>query len=183
MTKFIYLISSLALMTAGCTNDPSSESPPNRAALADELQRLETTLREAPNSGAASLDTATANSLIDKSLTFVEQFPADTLSPMLLFKAAEVSRGTGRYYRAVELWGKMRKEYPDHPRAPQALFLQGFTFDTHLQNLKAAAGYYREFLESYPESPMATEVETLLKIAQEGKTPDELIQEFREAGQ
>jgi tetratricopeptide (TPR) repeat protein len=173
------LVALLALMACqpGSTSSTASDSMDKAA----QIQRLEKKLRS--NTQTAELDTATAEQLIASSREFVKTFPKDTLSPMFLFKAAEVARGLGNYNLAINLWGQMEKQYPTHSKAPEALMLKAFTYDTHLKQLDIAARFYKSFLTQYPKHPLAKDVQLLYEVANSGKSPEELIKEFQQQQQ
>jgi tetratricopeptide (TPR) repeat protein len=144
------------------------------ARLLEEIQALEAQLIKAVD---AKKDIPAAEALIEKSTTFAKEFPVDTLAPLYLFRAAEVSRGIGEYGKAIKLWGDMRDMGEEHRLAAKALFLQGFVYDNDLSDPDNAKIYYREFLEQYPDDPIAPEVEKLLKVI--NTSPEDLIKSFQ----
>lgn len=177
MKNFI-LILAILLPFIGCnqtnsTNSESSNTSISSDNLKGEISELEAILLEAQD---AKKDPASAASLIAKSQQLVEQFPQDTLAALILFKAADVARGVGEYGKAIQMWGKVWRNYPDFEKAPLALFLQGFTFDANLQDKVNAKKYYDQFLEKYPEDELAKQVKMLLNVI--GKSPDELVKEY-----
>jgi TolA-binding protein len=97
----------------------------------------------------------------------------------MLFKAADVANGARKYGKAVQLWGAVWRKHPEHPRAPMALFLQGFTFDSKLGKSNMARKYYMEFLKQYPNDSLATQVKQLLMVVQD--SPEDLVKKFKEA--
>ncbi len=126
--------------------------------------------------GDASKQKDLALKLVEKSVQFVKAYPQDSLSPTLLFKAGDVARGAGEFGKAIEIWGNMWRNYGQHPDAPKALFLQGFTFDGQLGDAAKAKEYYHTFLETYPNSPLSEQVKQLLSIVD--KDPNEMVKEF-----
>jgi TolA-binding protein len=109
-------------------------------------------------------------------LSYIEKFPADTMSPLYLFKAADLSAKTNEIHTAVQLFGKLAKDYPDHRHAAVAVFLQGFIYENQAGDPMKAKPYYEEFLKKYPDHPMAADV--LFSLENLGKTPEELIRSF-----
>jgi outer membrane protein assembly factor BamD (BamD/ComL family) len=167
--KFILSCFTILLLSATCGKKDNSE----QQKLLTEIQALESKLMETGNASKVKED---ALQLIEKSMQYVKEYPKDTICPTLLFKAAEVSRGAGNAGRAVQLWGQVWRNYGQHPRAPMALFLQGFTFDSELRQGKMAAQYYQEFLKQYPNDPLAAQVKQLLAVVE--KSPEEMVKEF-----
>lgn len=141
--------------------------------LLHEISALEKTLLDVQD---ASKDKHTAMVLIEKTKQYAKQFPDDTQTPELLFKAADVARGAREYGKAVHLWGQVWRNYETHQKAPMALFLQGFTFDSDLRDAKMATQYYNEFLKKYPDDPLAPQVKQLLSVVE--ISPEELVKQF-----
>jgi tetratricopeptide (TPR) repeat protein len=124
-----------------------------------------------------------AEELISKSIAFAAKYPQDTVSASLLFKAADVSRGLGLHNQAIQLWGRVNKEYPTHKTAPEALFLQGFTYDQGLNDATQAKKYYKFFQEKHPDHPLGKDVSLMLQQLTQDKTDLELIKEFKKKSQ
>ena len=118
---------------------------------------------------------------LEKSQAFADAFPKDSLAPSYLFKSAEVARSIREFGLAIQLSGRVWREYPLYPKAPDAMFLQGFIYDTDLGDTLNARSYYEQFLAKYPEHPFAPNVTQLLSVV--GKDPEALIREFETEGQ
>src|SRR5690606_7599337 len=98
---------------------------------------------------------------------FADSFPADSLTPMYLFRAGEVARHLdGKQLYAVTYFDRVYADYPDFSLAGQALFLIGVTF-ADMGDKERAAKTYRHFIDTYPEHPLRAEVETLLQLARD----------------
>ena len=175
MKNIIYLLIIFCALNAcgqaekGETNQPGI----SKENLAQEIKTLEDKLLQIQD---ATKDTASANGLVRKSELYVQHFPADSLSPYLLFRAGDVARGAGDAEKAVKLWDSVWRSYETHRMAPGSLFAQAFTLDAQLENKKEAERYYLKFLHKYPEHHLATEVKKLLKMV--NKSPDELVRDF-----
>jgi outer membrane protein assembly factor BamD (BamD/ComL family) len=167
--KGIWIVCLLFLVQA------CSSSGPNRAAL---QKKVEQTVVALETGDLTKVDTAKANALIETSLQFVEAYPRDSLSPIYLFRAADVSVGVGKPEQAIALWGNFQRQYPEHERAPAALFFQGFTCDNQLSDKERSANYYKKFLSQYPEHELAEQAKLLLE--QLSLSPEELIRQFKE---
>ena len=94
---------------------------------------------------------------------YARAYPADTLSAHYLFVAADVARGLRRYEQALDLWERVGAQSA-YSRAPEALFLQGFTAETGLRDPVRAAMYSREFLQRYPDHELTGQVRQLLSL-------------------
>lgn len=177
MKKLILLLTIFIPFT-GCNQTNSTQSENSNSSvsvetLKSEIAELEAILLKAQD---AKKDQISAEALVSKSQLFVEQFPKDTSAALILFKAADVSRGLGEYGKAIQLWGNVWRDYPDFEKAPLALFLQGFIFDSNLEDKANAKKYYVQFLEKFPSHELAGQVKMLLSVI--GKSSDELVKEF-----
>jgi len=72
-----------------------------------------------------TLDTAKASAIVNLYLAYADQYPDDTLSADMLFKAGDITNGLGRIEDAITFFGRVQR-YPNYQRTPDALFLQGF---------------------------------------------------------
>ena len=147
----------------------------SRGQQVEAIQQLEQKLRQQKD---ASVDTLSANALIEKSLAFAAAYPKDSLAPAFLFQAADVLRGIHKAEEAVRLWGRVHAEYPGYERAADALFLQGFTCENNLSDKERALAYYQTFLDKYPKHPLVGDVSLSMEYLRSGKNIEELIKSF-----
>ncbi|MCO6476041.1 MAG: tetratricopeptide repeat protein [Phaeodactylibacter sp.] len=170
-----------SLLLTSCGAGPGAEEPLDRDHLSELIQALNGTLQEQKDQERT--DTATARDLADRAEEFAQRFPQDTLAPKFLFQAATASRGIGDFNKAVELWSKVATEYNSHRKAPEALFLQGFTLDENLRDTTRARRQYEAFLEQYPKHPLANDARVLLEAIRTGKSAGDLVEEFKQQQQ
>jgi tetratricopeptide (TPR) repeat protein len=131
------------------------------------------------NSGAqADSVPLLVDELLTQSLDFVDQFPQDSAAGRVLFRAANVAHGAGSFDQAIDLWGRVVRDYPDYAQGPDALFLQGFTADKDLQDVAMAISHYEAFLQQFPDHQLARDVALLLQLLQSEQRPEDLIRTF-----
>jgi len=176
MKYLIPLLTIFVLLTACSSGETpkKKEELPDKASLLAEVEKMETQLKDEK---VKKLDKILAKSYIAKSDEFIKLFPKDTESPILLYKAAEIARAIGDGRSAVQHFGKMHREYPDHPNAPTALFLQAFLFENALEDREEAKKYYNHFTDKYPDHQLNQQVQQLLEIID--KSPEEMVKEFK----
>ncbi len=172
MKKGFTYIGMIVCLVAACQQSPKAPTD-QKETLLDEIAQFEKVLLQ---EGDATKEKETAMAMVEKCEQYASAFPNDSATPNLLFKAADVARGAKDYGKAVQLWGQLWRTYPGHPQAPMALFLQGFTFDSDLQDVKMASKYYTEFLGKYPEDSLAAQVKQLLQVVE--TSPSDLIKQF-----
>ena len=124
------------------------------------------------------LDTAIAAIQVGDYRTFAEKYPADSLSPEFLFKAADISNGLGNSAEAIVMLESLRKKYPNHIRAGTSLFLEAFIYETSLRDNKGAIAKYTEFLEKYPDHQLAQAAQFSLMQLQEGMSVEDIVKMF-----
>ena len=95
-----------------------------------------------------------------------------------LHKAAETARTLGAIDKSLDIYDWVLEQYPNHKRAPQALFLKAFTYDSNLKDFDNARKYYLEFLEKYPDDQFAPSAQFLLDNL--GKDDEELLKSLQE---
>lgn len=162
------VVSLLALMTVflvAC--GPSSQKQSKKIAV------MEKSLVEASK---GMLNKQKAIELINVYQGFASSYPADTLTPVYLFKMAELQMQAVSPQEAILSLDRIRKEYPEFRKAPECLFLKGFIYENNLNDLNKARRYYNEFLEKYPNHYFAKDAKVLIQNL--GKSPEELVKEF-----
>jgi len=169
MKKFsAILLTSLLFIACEPGRNPAQEK------LLNEITALEQVLLKV---GDASKDKEAALRLIEKTTAYAQQYPQDTLTPSLLFRAGDTAKGIREFGKAVELWGQVWRDYSKHHKAPLALFQQGFTFDNELHDPVMASKYYKKFLTAYPNDTFLTaQVKQLLSVI--NVKPEDLIKQF-----
>ena len=171
MKKGLLFLGLILCLTTACQQKVKEAT--DKGTLLGEIEQLEKQLLK---SGDASKEKETALALVEKCSGYAKAFPNDAQTPGLLFKAGDVARGAKEYGKAVQLWGQLWRNHGDHPKAPMALFLQGFTFDSELQDAKMASKYYQDFLKTYPNDSLATQVRQLQVVEM---SPTDLVKQFQ----
>ena len=167
--QFILAISFAGLlMLTSCQTDKKQQ-------LSEQINSLEKTLFE---NKKGVIDKKEAANMIYTYLQFVDTYPKDSESPKYLFKAADVSINTFHSAESINLFDRIIKDYPEYEKVPQALFLKAFTYENYLTEVDSARKYYELFLEEYPNHVFSNDAQISLQNL--GKTPEEIIREFRE---
>jgi TolA-binding protein len=123
-----------------------------------------------------AFDPTSAQNLIDEYELFVQTYPQDTMAPAYLFKAAELAMVIRSSAKAIELYGNVYRDYPNHPKAGTSLFLMGFVNDDQVKNLAEAQKYYRLFIAEFPEHNLIDDATFSLQNL--GKSDEDIIREF-----
>lgn len=177
-TATAFLVFFGALFYQSCTNQsPDSTKAPaaDRELLTLQIKQLEDTLRSKAD---MPIDRKLAKELILKSIAYAEAFPEDELSPAHLFRAGNVAIGIGSFEEAASYFEIIHQKYGGYERAPDALFLEGFTYENHLKNKEKAKICYNDFLKRFPDDQLADQVRVVLENID--KTPEELVKSFQQ---
>ena len=108
---------------------------PSRDKSVLEIKKLEASLY---SKQAMTFNKVKGDSLLKMFDDFITRFPADSLSPVYLFKAANLTITEGDGNRSLALLDQFVRNFPDHPKVPVCLFLKGFVYENILKNLDLA---------------------------------------------
>jgi len=122
------------------------------------------------------IDNRLAADYVNSCLLFASLSPENPKSPVLLFKAGETARTVRNFSKSIEIYDWVYEKYPDFEKAPQALFLKGFTLDNDMKRHSEAKAIYESFLAKYPNDDFADDTKFLLNNI--GKSDDDIIKNF-----
>ncbi len=108
-------------------------------------------------------DIETATELDKAYKQYIYRHPDDTIVPQLMYDRARLNMLAFQNTAAsLDLLQAMANGYPQHRRAPDALFQAAFTYDEAVKDKESARKLYREFISRYPEHPRAGQADTLI---------------------
>lgn len=154
----------------------SGKSGMSASQIEEELSMLTTELKSMDYN--IRQDTMLGNEMLKLSELYYDNYPDSTNAPVILFRAGDIARGMGKFDKAIGYWETLWTNYPSHEKASDALFLQAFTYDGDLSDAPLAEKYYNLYLEKYPQTEMATQVELLISML--GKNEDQILQMLKE---
>lgn len=174
LSFLIFFCSAFSCNQSGSLENSTENKASSQKTLLKEIDALETKLRKAK---LVTDEMPAARDLVKKSQAYSELYPQDKKTAAVLFKAADVARGIGEYGKAIQLWGKVWRNYSDFDKAPDAVFMQAFTYENNLRDIQNAKRYYLQFIEKFPRNPLREQAIIALKNL--GKSPEDLIKEFQ----
>ncbi|MEQ8703609.1 MAG: tetratricopeptide repeat protein [Phaeodactylibacter sp.] len=139
-------------------------------ALEDELEALRMSIYD---DSLARIDFRKADLYIQQSELYSLLLPDAESTPVILFRAGEIARSARNYEKALDLYDKLCKVYPEYEKAPQALFMQAFILDNDLKRFDEAGQLYQSFIDQYPDDDFASSAQVLLENL--GKDEEEII--------
>ena len=133
-----------------------------------------------PKTGA--LNVQVSQDFVAMATQLADKYPNDTLAAMPLYRAAEVVRALNDPVQTALIYQRVYNSYPSFSKAPEALFMLGFTFDEDLGDLDKAETTYNDFLQKFPNHSFADDTQMLLENL--GKSDEEILKELeKKAGQ
>jgi tetratricopeptide (TPR) repeat protein len=114
-----------------------------------------------------------ADNLIKLYGKFAENYQTDSLTPIYLFKKADLLAQMKQFNKSIKIYDKIYKNYPDFNQRAEALFLEATLYDNVLKNTTMAAVKYKEFIKEFPNHELRDDAEKSLMFL--GKTPEEII--------
>ncbi|HOY30941.1 MAG TPA: tetratricopeptide repeat protein [Bacteroidales bacterium] len=121
-------------------------------------------------------DKTKVNEMVALYKKFADQHPKDSLSPVYLYKAANLQMNNSQNEDAVALLDILIKNYNDFSKLPEVYFLKAFIFENNIKNIKKAREAYTDFLQKYPKHDLADDA--MISIDNLGKTPEQMVMEF-----
>ena len=146
---------------------------PSREKSVTNIQSMETSLYSEPS---VTYNKVRGDSLLQMYEDFITRFPADTLAPVYLFRAANLKMTEGDGNRSLSLLDRFMKKFPDHPKTQVCLFFKAFVYENLLRNLALAKETYLLYIEKYPNGDFVKDAQ--MSVQNLGKTPDQMIKEF-----
>lgn len=159
---------------------PNSEKTPTIKTDYPEFPTYDARLKDLGNrlmnDSTNRIDYSVANDFINTCELHALILPGNEKSAEYLHKAGETARSIRKFPMALNYYEWICEQYPDHPKAAQALFLQGFTYDNDIKDMEKAKEIYTAFIEKYPNDDFADDTQFLLDNL--GKDDEEIIQQF-----
>lgn len=171
MKQFLIIICTIIYFTS--CNRQSTETASENMPVHQKIDSLEMVLYNDPKGG---INQKAAQDLMLTYEKYVDQHPDDSLSAEYLFRNAQVALALKLGSRSVKYLEQFYNHYPQHLKAPHALFMQAFVYETELNNLHQAKIKYQEFINKYPNHEFYLDAE--LSLENLGKSEEELVKEF-----
>ena len=145
--------------------------------LMDNIEKAEETLYGKNNE--FRFDETKAQQCVEAYLAYCERFSQKEDAPDYMFKAADLLRALRKPGEALVYYERICTDFPDYPKVPHSVFLQGFVYENDMQDMEKARAKYEDFLNKYPDHDLADDVEFSLKYL--GKSPEDIIKQFEDA--
>ncbi len=161
----LLIVLALVAMVSGCK--PSREK---------SVERIRSIEKRLFSPEAVSFSKPTADSLLTMYDEYISRFPADSLTPSFVFKAANVAMNAGNGSRALSYFDRYLKSYPYQPKAALCLFFKAFVYENVIHDIEQARESYLLFIEKYPNNEFNKDAR--LALMNLGKSPEQMVREF-----
>jgi len=179
---YIYLIAiSFAILGASCHGKNGNKE---NQALSErqELERLYH-IADSIYYKCGRIDTGAFSRFISKATLFVDAHPDDTISPVMLYRAgigsmilAKAADGqilTAEYCKkAIAIFDKFQKTYPDNPKADFCFYQRGIIYDDILGDWNSAEVEYKDFINRHKDDSLAIQLSQYIELL--GKSEEEI---------
>jgi tetratricopeptide (TPR) repeat protein len=163
---FGFIVISMSILLVACNNSsdptvkPSAKENPELKALKEDIEKMETQVKQ----GGDSVNRTLANQLLRSYQDYYNKAEKDSIAYEYLFKASTLADGIGKYPKAVELLVNFHDGVKSVDRRAEAAYLIAFIYDAHIKDTEKAALYYNKVIETYPTSKWAQQAADALKI-------------------
>lgn len=160
--RFLFLGVALMAMVA-C-------APGKKEKLQSQISQIETSL--------SMLDITTededAQELISLYVKYADEFPDDSLAPIYIFRAADVSSNLGQYDESINYLDRMIEDYSEvYDDIALCYFLKGHNYELS-ERFDEAREMYEAYLELFPDHYLAADTRKILPNL--GMSPEELLE-------
>ena len=170
-TIFIgFAVAGLIACGNGNEGEATNKPPVTKETMQQNIEQVE---KKAESH--TELDLSTANSLLALYSDYAKNHPDDPKTPEYLFKAGRIATTLKQGKQAIDYFERAHNS-PNFSKAPDALFLQGFVYETIMNDTANAKKTYQEVMTKYPDTQFAKDAQ--VSIDNMGKSPEELIREF-----
>lgn len=190
--NFYTIMAALAFIVAmGACDQKSTSSVENPTAKASEETTPMTTLekKEKLRNEIAQIEerffasdpkirSVYNKELMEQCDTYVRLYASDSLAPDMLFKAGNAAVNALKFEKSQSYYNRIINNYRDYKKTAEVLYMQGFVYESHLNNYGNAKEKYQEIINRFPDHELA--IQAQLSIDNLGKTDEEIVKAFQQ---
>lgn len=167
--RIISVLLIVMVFFSGCNQ--SQQKDDGKQSLRQTIKQYKDSLKQAKKREASR---KYARIIARKAGKYKDQYPSDTMSPKYLYLLGDIHYSyLKNKNKAIKNLKELRENYPDHDKAPLALFTSGFFYEQQ-DKTEMAEKQYKLFLKKYPDHKLAEDVRLSRKRL--GKSPKEQLQ-------
>lgn len=142
---------------------------PNREQRVKEIEEHELQLSTID----ISSDDSEAVEMLSLYRRFAADFSDDSLAPVYMMRAADLSINLGQTEQAVALLDSVTELYPGFEDVAGCMFLKGYAYEC-AEMYDQAKEAYTQFVETYPDHYLAQDTRKMLQYI--GMSPEEMFE-------
>lgn len=180
--SFPFILMALCVVFGGCHNQQGGNSKHKFAQKQKDILELYN-MADSIYYKEKRIDTTAFLRFIDKATEFAKDYPKDELSPdmlyragigaMIIAKSAENQAQRATYCKkAIAIFDQFQEAYPNHKNYKYCYYQRGIIYDDILGDVNSAEDQYRDFVNRYPDDPLAPQLEEYIKML--GKSDKEI---------
>ncbi|MFO8087158.1 MAG: tetratricopeptide repeat protein [Bacteroidales bacterium] len=170
----LWTMAALMVLLISACNQKSLTEEEQKQARRDTIQRLDQKLFDESMTGNFNADTAKL--LSEHFLSFVDQFPKDSLADDYLFKSARIQMSLKNFKEAVQQFSRIEDDYQESEYMPQVLMMKGTIYQDELGQTDEARKAYQQLLDDYPDSEFTKDARILLRYIEQD--PEEMLEDL-----
>ncbi|UTW61464.1 hypothetical protein KFE98_15815 [bacterium SCSIO 12741] len=179
MIRIIGIALFAALFAAcGTSTTPESTEKDSEILKKEAIASIKDQESKLLNSVSGQIDVNQANKVVSLYIQFANNNADDENAPEFLFKAAEVCMGISAFDRSINILKNFDRDYGNHEKAVDALYLTAFIYDNYLNQKGMAETKYRELIQRFPRHEYAIQAQASIKNLH--MTDEELIERFEQ---
>jgi tetratricopeptide (TPR) repeat protein len=152
MRNLVGFILLLAIVFTGCSSEQTptvhGTEPSKQESRVAHLYFLAAKLTD---DVTLETDSLVAVELLNKSVAYANEYPADTAAADLLWMGQGAARGLENFTMALVLVDRLISEYPDYEKRAHCLYLKAYLLDFHLNLPEDARKAYQDLIDTYPK--------------------------------
>jgi tetratricopeptide (TPR) repeat protein len=165
LLSFLFLIA-----VASCTNTENEK--------ADLRLKIDSLEIKVLNGTIEMLDNRIPLQLGKMMKDYARLYPQDSVTPVYLFKSAQIEVNTGQSIQAIATLDTLILLQPKHKIVPSVLQFKAFIYDDRLGEYDNAAKVLDELINNYPDAGVDIIENAKAYKASLGKTPEQIILEM-----
>ena len=141
-----------------------------------DMEKIASIEKQLINDSTKLFNKKLAIDIIELYSDFSDNYPADSLSPLYLFKAGRLTMNMNNGNKSIAFFDKIINQYPNSEKVPETIFLSAFVYENLLNDDQHAKQMYLKFMKLYPNNVLYKDAKA--SIANMGKSLDEIIKGF-----
>lgn len=168
MKKVAIALVALTVLFTACKSE--------RDKMEENIANLEKNL--IADSSAIAFSTKAQTELATAFLTYADKFPEDKKAQEYVYKAGSLYIGMKNGPKAIEVFQRYIKSYPEGANIGQAYFNIAFVYENQLHDKPKAIEAYKTYISKFPNHPLAKDAATTLGYLESGKTDLDIVHGF-----